>query len=184
MDTNGPVNMFFSTNEIKKNVIPQEDKSTSYIIFQNNELHTKLEELKKEMIETNEEKNEMETEISSLTRARTCLQGYVKNEFELANNWKQLASSYKEFLVKFEKGWAISMILNLFFMILVSMIGKYSVRITVTSLYIPSAFIINANKIRKFHLGWNCDENNKELIERNNKIDKSNIYIEDLIDNI
>ena len=179
-----PVNMFFSTNDIKNKVIPKEDKSTSYIIFQNNELHTKLQNLQKEMNEVNEEKTEMENEISSLTRARTCLQGYVKNEFELATNWKFMASSYKDHLIKFEKAWVISCLFNLLFMVLLSMIGSFSLRITVVSLYIPTTFTLTAMRIHNLHKGWSTNEKNKETLEKIEKIDKSNVYIQELVDNI
>lgn len=179
-----PVNMFFSMNDIKNKVIPQDDKSTSYIIFQNNELHTKLETLKKEMTEVNEEKMEMETEIDSLTRSRTCLQGYVKNEFELASNWKFMASSYKDHLEKFEKAWVISGLINLLFMVLFSMIGSFSLRITAVSLYIPTTFTLTAIHIYELHKGWSTDEKNKETLESIEKINKSNAYIQDLVDNI
>lgn len=179
-----PVKMFFSTNDIKKNVVPKEDTSTTYIIFQNNDLHTKLHELKKEMNEVIEEKNEMETEIDSLTRARTCLQGYVKKEFELATLWSGLASSYKWHLHICEKGWAVSCLSNIFFMILLNIVSNYNVRMVIVSVYVPTAVVINTMKIRKVHVGWKNNEANKEALEKIDIINKSNLYIQDLVDNI
>jgi hypothetical protein len=184
METSAPVNMFFSTNEIKKTVLPKDDTSTAYIIFQNNELHTKLDELKKEMNEMAEEKNEMETEIGSLTRARTCLQGYVKNEYELAASWHSLATSYKYHISVYEKKWAISCMINIFAMLLFSMVDNSNFRMVLVSLYIPTAVAINTLEIRKLNLGWKNNETNKENLEKIEKINKSNLYIQDLVDNI
>lgn len=183
-EESAPVQMFFSTNDIKKNVIPKEDTSTSYIIFQNNELHTKLQELKNEMNEVNEEKADMENEISSLTRARTCLQGYVKNEFDLARCWKTLALSYKDHIVKFEKVCVISCLINLLFMVLLSMIGNFSLRITAVSLYVPTVFALTAVHIHRLHVGWNKNEKNTETLATIKKIDTSNLYLQELVDNI
>jgi len=179
-----PVNMYFSSNEIKKNVLPKEDRTTAYIIFQNNELHTKLEALKKEMQEIVEERDDIERDVSSLTRTRTCLQGYVKNEYELAANWKLLATSYKEHLIKFEKGWALSCVVNMLFMCIICMINHHVFRNTLMSIYIPIKLALNGIQIHKLHVSWYKSEKNKQLIDIIEKIDKSNMYIQELVDNI
>ena len=95
-----PVNMYFSSNGIREQVLTKENPSMEYIIFQNNELHTKLSNLKDEYNELEVEKNEKEEEVDGLTKSRTTLQGYVKNEYELAMNWRKLSNIYEKSLKK------------------------------------------------------------------------------------
>ena len=70
-----PIKMFFPQSEIKKTVLGKDDASLSYIIFQNNELHTKYMEMKDMVQEFEHDKDEQDMEIDSLTKTRTCLQG-------------------------------------------------------------------------------------------------------------
>ena len=179
-----PVNMFFSQQEIKKNVLPKDDVSTSYIIFQNNELHTKYEEAKLQISELTNEKEDQEDEIDSLTKTRLCLQGYVKNEHIIATNWKEIAKLYKSTLNEYNKYWNTCYIINIMFILVISIIQNNEVRITIMCMYstinIYVAYSINKNLTNQ----WFYNETIKNEISEIDNLDKSNNYIDDLIDNM
>lgn len=179
-----PVKMFFSQSKIKSDVIPKQDTSTAYIIFQNNELHTKLDSLKQELVELNAEKEEQEQEIDSLTRSRTCLQGYVKNEYELSQSWKLIANSSKSYIKTYEKYWAMYCVVNIFCIIIINMVTNNQLRLTIIALYIPINFGLNAKEIYKLKHKIMNDELIKNAEEQIIKIDKGNSYIQELIDNM
>ena len=179
-----PVNMYFSRKGIEKNVLPKDNSSTAYIIFQNNELHTKLEELKKELNEVTVDRDEKESEIDGLSRTRTCLQGYVKNEYELAMNWKTVATFYEKQVNIYEKKWCMSYMINTLFMIMMTFIQSFQFRVTFVCLYVPFMFYLNTKYVIMMKNESKKDETVKDSKDKIEKINKSNIYIEELVDNI
>lgn len=179
-----PVNMYFSRKGIEKNVLPKDNSSTAYIIFQNNELHTKIEEMKTELNEVTVERDEKESEIDSLTKTRTCLQGYVKNEYELAMNWKTLATFYEKQNTFYEKKWCLSYLINALLIILLTFIQSFQIRVTIVSLYVPLMLYFNTKYVLVMKHAEKKEDNVKDAKEKIEKINKSNIYIEELVDNI
>ena len=179
-----PVNMYFSSNGIREQVLTKENPSMEYIIFQNNELHTKLSNLKDEYNELEVEKNEKEEEVDGLTKSRTTLQGYVKNEYELAMNWRKLSNIYEKSLKKYEKLWILSVSLNILLVIMISFIFNNNLRFTLLFVYLTSYAYLNGKKIYELRVYFKENEviiNSKNEIK---KINKGNAYIQELVDNV
>ena len=179
-----PVKMFFSSSEIKEKVVPKDDVSTAYIIFQNNELHTKLENVKNDLIEVTTEKDELENEVDSLTKTRTCLQGYVKNEHIIGSNWKKIAMCYHSVLKKYNKNMNIQYLVNIIFVLLISSIINYELRISIAIIYSTSNIYVNYKRGIELNKQWlqNVDILGYQTEIKN--LDKSNSYIDELIDNM
>ena len=179
-----PVNMYFSSNGIREQVLTKENPSMEYIIFQNNELHTKLSNLKDEYNELEVEKNEKEEEVDGLTKSRTTLQGYVKNEYELAMNWRKLSNIYEKSIKKYEKLWILSVSLNILLVILMSFIFNNNLRFTLLFVYLSTYAYFNGKKVYELR---NYFKENEIIINSKNeikKINKGNAYIQELIDNV
>ena len=179
-----PVKMFFSQPAIKNQVLSQDDKSASYIIFQNNELHTKLETLKNEYKELENEKWELDSDVDGLTKTRTCLQGYFKNEHIISTNWKNIALNYKFTLNNYKKQWNIYYLINVLMMCLITIIYNREIRISIMCIHASVYVYLNYKKNKDLSNEWCCNNVNIAAYEENSNLDKANSYIEELIDNM
>jgi hypothetical protein len=178
-----PIKMFFSTSEIQQKVLTRDDASIAYIIMQNNELHTKVSEFKNKVILLRCANDEFEIEVESLTKTRTCLQGYMKNEVELANKWKLISNTYEKELKSYLHAWTVCIYISMLFYVMNSIIRNIEFRLAITFIYIPTFLyyvIVELNRIKKNYINDTISEA-KIFID---KIEKSNTYIQDLIDNI
>ena len=83
------------TNEkdIQSKVLTKDDQTTAYIILQNSKYQSMIENITNENIELKRQADDQESELDSLSRSKTCLQGYVKNEYEFAQNWKLMSNA-------------------------------------------------------------------------------------------
>ena len=182
-ESSTPIKMFFPQSDIKKSVLGKNDASLSYIIFQNNELHTKYVEMKDMLQQFEHDKDEQEMEIESLTKTRTCLQGYVKNEYELAQNWKMLATMFEDIYKIILSSFKMTILLNITMYMLITSIYNMHIRVALNLLYSVVQIVYMINKLKVFKNMYENEElmKTKDDIKR---IDKSNIYIQELVDNI
>jgi hypothetical protein len=182
---NIPLKMYFTTNEIKKNILNKENASTEYIILQNNRLHMYVKTLENSLNDLETEKNNANDEVDSLTKTRTCLQGYMKNEVEYAVNWKSVAQIYNDQLLKYYNICIKSLILSYIYMILITICPfQLNIKIPLTTIYMTTlAYYTGKNLTYIYHAHTKCDVLLK-LKEEITKIEKNNMYIQDLIDNI
>ena len=178
-----PIKMFFPQSEIKKTVLGKDDASLSYIIFQNNELHTKYMEMKDMVQEFEHDKDEHDMEIDSLTKTRTCLQGYVKNEYELAQNWKILATKFEDIYKAILSSFKMTMLLNMAMYMVIVSIYNLHIRIVLNMLYGTIQIVYMRKKLKEFKNMYDNEDLTK-IKDDIKRIDKSNIYIQELVDNI
>lgn len=182
---NIPLKMYFTTNEIKNDIMNKENPSTEYIILQNNKLHMHVKKLENSLNDLETEKNNADDEVDSLTKTRTCLQGYLKNEVEYAVNCKSVAQIYNDQLPKYYNICFKSMMINYIYMILITICPfQLNIKITLTTIYMTTlGYYTGKNLTCIYHAHTKCDVLLK-LKEEITKIEKSNMYIQDLIDNI
>lgn len=180
-----PVKMYFTTNEIKKDILTKDNSTTEYIILQNNKLHAYVKDLERKLNECETEKKEAEDEVDSLTKSRTCLQGYMKNELEYAENWKKVANIYNTQLKRYTDIAVTSLFLNLFYIVLLS-VCPYSIRIklTLTTMYITMMTYYCGMNLYNIYYHHTKHHSLIDVKKEITKIEKSNLYIMDLIDNI
>lgn len=180
-----PIKMYFTTNELNKEVLPKDNSSTAYIILQNNKLHAHVKHLEKQINMLEHEKNTAEDEVDSLTKSRTCLQGYMKNELEYAENWKTVSIIYNEQLFRYLDVCLKALLLNVCYMIILSFCPyDFKIKLTFTTVYITMMGYYCCTNL--FHI-YHCHTKYDALVELKKniaKIEKSNLYIQDLIDNI
>lgn len=174
-----------SENELKKEVLSKDDPTTSYIILQNRKYQEMIEGITNENITMKKDLEEQENELDSLMKSKTCLQGYIKNEYEYALNWKFMANFYKEIQDNSFK------LISLF--VIGNLISIWIGLIAITDLYYLKIYISFANLIfmvvfAKYmfmiHFTLNKNKEINKIMEEIKKIEKSNQYLQDLIDNI
>ena len=173
-----------SENELQKEVLTQPDPTTCYIILQNRKYQSLLEDLTIENLKLKTQVDEQENEIDSLSRSKTCLQGYVKNEYEYAQNWKFLSVYYDNISVKLFN-WSNLVVATYQCCFLMSICINNSTFMKVfAGIFTPISIVYYIREAIKFK---QLLKHNKEIIHIHNeisKIEKNNIYIQDLIDNI
>jgi hypothetical protein len=174
-----------SENELKKEVLSKDDPTTSYIILQNRKYQEMIEDITNENITMKKDLEEQENELDSLMKSKTCLQGYIKNEYEFALNWKFIANFYKEIGENSFK-WISLFVVSNFMSIWIGLLA-------VSNLYYLKMYISFANLVfmvvfAKYmlliHYTLNKNKEINKIIEEIKKIEKSNQYLQDLIDNI
>lgn len=180
--TQTPVQLFFANGK-NENDIPKDSSSVSYIIMQNDILHQKYDAMKTELNELKVEKDELEIDNDRLQKSRTCLQGYAKNEFIRATEYKKLNQMYKNAIkLLTHYFYTCNMISIAYIMIPYLSIPFYIVPFTTTGILSVHIFIIyKSQKNLQSAL-------EKSLIFKSTKeistIEKSSKLLEDIIDNM
>ena len=169
--------------EIRTDILKKDDPTTHYIILQNQKYQILLETLTNENVQLKLQIEEQENEIDSLTKGKVCLQGYMKNEYEFAQNWKQLSYCYQSFGTKMHSWFNLITTLYTTLMlasILINDLLVIRIFIGVCTIVYGVAYInesINFYRVVK-------SDNIMTIKKQIEKIEKSNQYILDLIDNI
>jgi hypothetical protein len=177
------VSMFFCQSDIEKNFQDKDkdDKSTQYIIYQNNVLQTKYVNLLKEFIELTAEKDLLEDDNDKLQKSKTCLQGHVKNEYIRATNYKMIIKQKAECLSAF-------IILLFAYNVIATMYMIIPLLTTDRTYIVASIITIMVFQVVCLYYGMVYFKriNNqavKKLTTENKEIEKSNKYLEELVDN-
>jgi len=183
-----PLKMLISTEELKKTMGASEQSSdqssTAYIILQNNKLHAQFLVQKEESCDLQKQLEDMEIEVDSLTRSRNCLQGYVKNEVELAQNYKSLLKSTNKITKQLFNHLYISFAFHLIIMIIIMLISSHQKAVMgVVLAYIMMNSVFQMKQAQRF-IGETKSPENKKYSDGIKKIEQSNTYIQELIDNI
>ena len=76
------VNLFFGTKTELADVAKREDASTSYIILQNDRLHSQADRLQRRIRDLERERDRASDDSDRAERSRTCLRGMLHNEVE------------------------------------------------------------------------------------------------------
>lgn len=172
-------NTIFNQDTIKNEILTKDNKAVEYIIFQNNTILSELIEKNTKIKELENEREDLEEEIDSLTRSRTCLQGISKNYYELFEmESKKNKLIYNGFILF--SLYVLSMnIIQSISMILSSVFGKYEFEFKcILTLIIFILHIIYYSTIfNKYILNTKLNDSIKKL--------KSSIKnIDELIDNM
>lgn len=173
-------NFYMTERELKDNILNKDNSSTEYIILQNNVLQSKYTELIEEKKINEQLLEEKDYDIESLEKSKTCLQGYVKNQYEVIDNLKNLIVKTEFLSKKWKLHYLISMFLPAPIMILnfVRLPMEFTIGIMIGYITIQLGInfeIIKNAKKKEYEL--------EEIKENVNNIDKSNEYLDDLIDN-
>lgn len=180
--TQTPVQLFFANGK-NENEVPKDNSSVSYIIMQNDVLHQKYDCMKNELNELKVEKDELEIDNDRLQKSRTCLQGYTKNEFIRANEYKKLNKMYKNAFKLLTHYFYTCNIISIAYVIIPYLsIPYYVLPFTTTSILSVHIFIL-----------YKTESNVKKCLEKSlifkstkeiNSIEKSSKLLEDIIDNM
>ena len=169
----------FNQDIIKNEILTKDNKAVEYIIFQNNTILSELMEKNMKIKELENEREDLEEEIDSLTRSRTCLQGISKNYYELFEMESKKNKLIYDGFILFSL-YALSMnIIQSISMILSSVFGKYEFefKCTFTLIIFILHIIYYSTIFNKYILNTKLNDSIKKL--------KSSIKnIDELIDNM
>lgn len=181
------IKMFISQPEIDT-ILKKDDQATAYIIHQNSVLTQRIMDLTDELNTLEKEKEEIEMYNERLEKTRTCLQGYVRNEHDMMLKYKQLYTHESSIINSYKYEFAFTQIVpviifiisllctvfigvNAYFLgtVYVTLLGGYVTIIYSTYMYLQK---------KRFSTEIN------EIIADITKTTQSNVYIDDLIDNM
>lgn len=172
---------FFDNNSIRNTVMVKDDKAIEYIIFQNNELLTMNSQLKNELQESKTINTDLEEEVDSLTRSRTCLQGYVKNFNELSTLEECLKNNYKNIFTLLKNTMIIDYIIFCSLLMINVLIDiPYTDMVLLLTFYviwIPYTYM-NMKHIYFLNVG------NVKIQKEIDQLKKGNDYVQELIDSM
>ena len=182
-DTNTPMSLFFCQSEVDKHIQNKDDKSTAYIIHQNNILQTKYVDLLNEFNELKAEKDSLEEDNDKLQKAKTCLQGHVKNEYIRANNYKMIAGNTEKgmyTLIKFMFSGNIVATPMYMAVPFITDNKLYTLMILLTVVTIHATTLYKGLvELKRIAYAANITK----IVMDNKEIEKSNTYLEELVDN-
>jgi hypothetical protein len=186
MDSSVPVSFFLKKSDIDENVIDKKDvtdKSTAYIIYQNNTLMKQFHEVMQENNALKSEKEELEEYNDKLEKGRTCLQGYVKNEHDTVDKYKKLNEIYLKSINKWKGFMAMSHVFTLVYIIMLCATLKMRFIIPMLCLLGTQIYwcMNTYTPIVEFYTKSSEIKELKETIAKNKK---NIVYLDDLIDNI
>lgn len=169
----------FNPDTIKNEILTKDNKAVEYIIFQNNTILSELIDKNTKIKDIENERENLEEEVDSLTRSRTCLQGLTKNYYELFEMETKKSKMLYDGFVLFSV-YALSMnIIHSIGMISSSLLGKYDINFKCIF-----AVIIFITNIIYFVILFNKYILNTKLKDAIKKLKNANKNIDELIDNM
>ncbi len=179
-----PVHLFFKQDDLNNNVLNKDDASTAYIIFQNNTLQSKYTTLLRDHENIKNERDVLEDDNDRLQKSKTCLQGYVKNEYIRAGCYKGLLRVHKEANKCRHKMILVGNVAAVMYGVLslsllsLTMYVRMTIFVCVSSVH-AVIFYKQFVKARSLLEKGTLKEYTKEIAE----IEKSSKLLEDLVDN-
>ena len=180
-----PIKMFISQSEINE-VLTKDNQTTAYIILQNNVLIQKHLDLIKENHELINQTEELTSYTDRLEKSKICLQGYVRNEHDLVLKYKKLykiqnttqSEIYTECIIMH----AVPITLFIITPFIAYFFHVYMLMIVYITSIVAYTIIIGCsykyiNDLKKSNIIT-------FIIEDIKKTTQSNVYLDDLIDNI
>jgi hypothetical protein len=174
-------NLFIKPSKITETLANKDDKSTEYIIMQNNMLFTQHVAMKEEIQNIKTQFDELEEYNSSLERGKTCIQGIAKNQYLLNIENAKMIIYYKAHITTQFRDIMFSNCNILPFIIACfvnTLAVKISLCIVIVTIQAKTAFVY----YKRFNLLEKTTEF-KDLNDKIKKLDKSNETLHDLIDN-
>ena len=184
--TNKPEYSLFIKQSDIDNVIQNsnDDKSTAYIILQNNELHSKYSVISKELSELTSEKDDLEDYNDKLERGKAHIQGVTKNQYLISQEKSKMIDFYKNsYQYMFQKYMFQQILIHIpyNFLIVFSIFNlkiKVAIFILTYSIFLNQALDVYKHR-KEFRYGNKITDIKDELTN----LDKSNDYLHELIDN-
>lgn len=172
-------NTIFNPDTIKNEILTKDNKAVEYIIFQNNTILSELIEKNTKIKELENEHEDLEEEIDSLTRSRTCLQGICKNYYELFEMETTKSKMIYNGFILFSLYVLIMNIIHSIGMISSNILGKYDLQFkcVLTLIMFISHIIYYSTLFNKYIRNTKLNETIKKLKAANKNIDE-------LIDNM
>jgi hypothetical protein len=175
-------NLFIKPSKIEDVLKNKDDKSTEYIILQNNTLVSKHIEYITELSKLKTQNDDLEEYNSTLERGKTCIQGIAKNQYILNQEKTKCIAYYKSKLtschIRVLKTNCFTIPLFLICFLDILFVLKASLSLVVLTIQ-----LLHCYKQYLFHA---TIENDKELIysrEKIKQLDNSSETLHDLIDN-
>lgn len=181
--SNKEYNFFIKPTEVDNVIENKDDKSTAYIILQNNTLHSKHQELKEELETIKNERDELESLNENLERSKGCIQGLAKNQYLLSQEKTKQVSYYKKQLNYLYDQNEIIYYMSIPYILLI-LFHITNMKVSITVMIMTTAAQIN-HYIKNYNWMKQLTKNNdiKEIEDEIKALDKSNDYLHELIDN-
>jgi hypothetical protein len=176
-------NLFIKPSKVEEVLTNKDDKSTEYIILQNNTLHSKHEELKEDIARITTERDELDSLNDNLSRSKSYLQGIAKNQYLLSQERSKQVVYYKD---NIEECYNNQMYIHLlsvpYILMILFRILNYKVMVAVM-------IITMTGQSHLFHKNYKWKKDlpyHPDIIKIDAEIkvlDKSNDHLHELIDN-
>ena len=183
--TNKPEYSLFIKQSDIDNVIQSsnDDKSTAYIILQNNELHSKYNALSREITELASEKEELEDYNDKLERSKSHIQGITKNQYLISLEKSKETAFYKNCYQYLYINYLESCLLHIPYNFLI-IFSIFSFKVKLSIFFITYSFFFNRSfDVYKFRKESLTGKKITEIKDELTNLDKSNDYLHELIDN-
>ena len=181
--SNKEYNIFIKPTEVEDIIANKDDKSTAYIILQNNTLHSKHQHMTEEIQTLTNERDDLESLNDSLERSKGCLQGVAKNQYLLSQEKSKQVEYYRRQVHTCYNQFEMLNALTLPYVLLILFnITNFKVLLTVM-------LAISTAQVNQYieNTKWMKDlSKNKEIVKIEDEIrslDKSNDHLHELIDN-
>ena len=180
--SNKEYNLFIKPTKIDDIIANKDDKSTAYIILQNNTLHTKYQEITQKNTELTSENDELESLNDSLERSKSCLQGVAKNQYLLSQEKTKQVEYYKYQVHNcYDQNKLINILTIPYVLLILFHITNFKVLLTIM-IIISSSQINQYIENTKWMKQLTNNENIVKIEEEIKLLDKSNDHLHDLID--
>jgi len=160
-----------------------DDKSTTYIILQNNELHSKYNAISRELAELTTQKDELEEYNDKLERGKSHIQGITKNQYMISQEKSKEISFHKDCNQYMFNNYLLQYLIHIPYNFLL-MFSVFSIKFKIAIFILTYSICLNqmydVYKYRKESLTGNKISEIKDELKI---LDKSNDYLYELIDN-
>ena len=181
--TSPEYNFFIKPTEIEETVKNKDDKSTEYIIFQNNVLHSKNNELTQQLNVSIHEKDELEDYSDKLEKSKSFLQGISKNQYLLSREKDKEIVYYKS---NIEQSFQMTLMSGIFtvpyVLLLLSNIVDTKIKYAIMIINTTTQLKMMYNNCKWKQFVYKTEEL-KEIEKEIKELDNSSEYLHDLIDN-
>lgn len=160
-----------------------DDKSTSYIILQNNELHSKFNTISIELNELTTLKDELEDYNDKLERGKAHIQGITKNQYLISQEKTKMIDFYVNCYQFMFSNYIYSYALHIPYNFLLYF-SIFNLKIKITIFIATYSFFINKSiHVYKFYKESFNGKKITDIKDELSILDKSNDYLHELIDN-
>ena len=160
-----------------------DDKSTTYIILQNNELHSKFIAISQELGELRNENDELEEYNGKLEKSKAHIQGITKNQYLISQEKSKEINFYKESYQYIWTNCLYSYALHIPYNFLL-MFSIFSFKVKFAIFLVTYSYYTNkCIEIYKFRKDFLNGKKITDIKEELQSLDKSNDHLHELIDN-